>query len=295
MLFKKITPSAAYYTLNVLRVGNVISLLTVTVATWIMIIKSATTNQFYFFDAATQLLVFLWALFLIMTELTFFKFVKKWIHTSWPVFSDEHSFLWFGLMMMGLSCNVLGDLNNPTFSRDNLGGPWYSAILASGILTMTFGAFNILASIIFRDAKMKITARMYRSKGAMAGTIEQSADYYNDYNSGKMSSDGYEKEQNKGIGNKLKRMTQLFTRNKADISAPVTYPAAPNDDLEAAHRPSYDTYVEREDRRSPVAPGIERPPTRLHPAHTRPESTYSEANMSRFTEYPGKYDTSNKF
>ncbi|KAL1894551.1 hypothetical protein Sste5346_005786 [Sporothrix stenoceras] len=156
-----------YKVLNVLRPCNIIALIAVIAASWVMVVLSGVTGQFFFFDAITHVFTSTIATFLILTEVQW-GFLKRYFERSWPVFSDRHGFLWLGLAMVVLGCDMLGNLNKPVFSIKNLGLPLWRLIMAAGILSITFGFFNFIATIIFRDAAAGLTARMIRTDGNLA-------------------------------------------------------------------------------------------------------------------------------
>jgi hypothetical protein len=85
--------------------------------------------------------------------------------------------------MMVIGLNMLGNMNKEATSQKSLGLPFWRLLLASGILSIVIGFFNIVAvrtllprreqysnlaqSFVFRDKSRKITSRMVRSRGAM--------------------------------------------------------------------------------------------------------------------------------
>ncbi|EOO00013.1 hypothetical protein UCRPA7_4456 [Phaeoacremonium minimum UCRPA7] len=254
--------------LNILRCFNIIGLLTVVAASWIMIVMTGVKNNFFFFDAAAHFFTSSVAVFLLISEVNLFK---NYFARNWPVLSMEHSFTWLGVAMIIMGCQVLGNLNKPSASIDNLGLPMWRLVLAAGILSITFGFFNLVSSLIYRDGKNGITARMVRIDGQLAAAPIKDTAY--DYDSTRSASIRQEK-----------RGTRFGLRfpirhSKIKISKPIPQ----NQDLESA----YDHQEDRgddtwaEDRASPVVPDIQRPPTALHPIH-RPDHRYSEAAMSRF-------------
>lgn len=175
-----------YRALNVLRPCNIITLVAVVAASWVMVVLSGVTGQFFFFDAISHVFTSFIAIFLILTEIQW-GFFKRYFERAWPVFSDRHGFLWLGLSMVALGCDMLGNLNKPVFSSENLGLPLWRLIMAAGILSLTFGFFNFVATLVFRDAPAGLTARMIRTDGNLAdggklgtgiGSGSNPADYY---------------------------------------------------------------------------------------------------------------------
>jgi hypothetical protein len=84
--------------------------------------------------------------------------------------------------MMVLGLNMLGNMNKEATSQESLGLPFWRLLVASGILSIVIGFFNLAAvcisashqptvltalqSYIFRDKSRNITARRVRSHGA---------------------------------------------------------------------------------------------------------------------------------
>ncbi|CAK7209274.1 hypothetical protein SBRCBS47491_000388 [Sporothrix bragantina] len=167
-----------YKALNALRPCNIIALIAVIAASWVMIVLSGVTGQFFFFDAITHVFTSSISIFLILTEIQW-GFLKRYFERAWPVFSDRHGFLWLGIAMVALGCDMLGNLNKPVFSSKNLGLPLWRLIMASGILSITFGFFNFIATVIFRDGSSGLTARMIRTDGNLADASNNNpSDYY---------------------------------------------------------------------------------------------------------------------
>ncbi|CAK7209246.1 hypothetical protein SCUCBS95973_000374 [Sporothrix curviconia] len=167
-----------YKALNALRPCNIIALIAVVAASWVMVVLSGVTGQFFFFDAITHVFTSSVSIFLILTEIQW-GFLKRYLERAWPVFSDRHGFLWLGIAMIALGCDMLGNLNKPVFSSKNLGLPLWRLIMASGILSITFGFFNFIATVIFRDGPSGLTARMIRTDGNLADAGNNNpSDYY---------------------------------------------------------------------------------------------------------------------
>ena len=236
-----------YKALNVLRPCNIIALLMIAVASWVMIVMTGVTGQFFFFDAVAHVFISSISIFLILTEVQFGP-LKRYFERAWPVFAERHGFLWLGGAMVVLGCDMLANLNKPAFSIDNLGLPLWRVILAAGILSLTFGFSNFAATIIFRDGPSGLTARMIRNDGNLAdggkfGPLDgkNSSNYYASsslssrnagiarYNStkeemlfggnggnGNMGDVESAVEQTAppgGIGARLKRVTQVFKKS----------------------------------------------------------------------------------
>ncbi|KAF6821282.1 hypothetical protein CMUS01_03218 [Colletotrichum musicola] len=256
--------------LNVFRAFNIVGLLAICASTWVMIVMSILKGKFAFFDSASHFFTFSIAVFLIISELNIFR---SYFERNWPVLSSDHGLSWLGIAMIVMGCQVLANTSEPAFSAETLGLPLWRLILASGILAITFGFFNVVSSIVFRDGSNGINARNIRSDGTLA--------------SGKNSFvDGYSVRSNSIREEKtFRRLTQKFTpwskntnANRPNISGPIV------SDVEHGNVSDSNRDWD-EDRRSPIMPEVARPPTALHPMNTGNVryTKYSEAsNMDRF-------------
>lgn len=151
---------AGYLTLNAIRVLNIISLLLVVVASWIMLVLIVKTSsvgagfvpiarcpankqlQFFFFDAVSHFITSSVGLFLVVSEVSLFR---AYFAKHWPMLSPESGFVFLGMTMMVLGCNILGNLNKDATSVENLGLPVWRLVISSGVLTTLMGFFNIVA------------------------------------------------------------------------------------------------------------------------------------------------------
>jgi hypothetical protein len=79
--------------------------------------------------------------------------------------------------MTVLGLNMLGNMNKEATSQASLGLPFWRLLLASGILAIVIGFFNVVASFVFCDKARHITARQVRSKGAITLTEEPPLDW----------------------------------------------------------------------------------------------------------------------
>ncbi|KAM0425236.1 hypothetical protein ACHAPT_009553 [Fusarium lateritium] len=265
--------------LQILRGLTIIGLLAAVVACWVLIIKIDTTNGWFFFDAASLFFTSTAAVFLVVSEL---PIAKMYFRRTWPVLSEEHGLTWLGVAMTLIGCNVLGKLNQKTNSSDELGLPFWRLVLASGILSLTFGVVNIIASLIFRDSANGINARIVRVEGELAqGRDDES--FHKPMSS--RSSSLNEKPKAKFMSFFWKKDGGKNATSRPNISQPI-----PRDhDLERNAGPHFDhSHIGADDdyehdRRSPIVPEVRRPDTALHPMNNgRRSSYYSEAHMSRF-------------
>jgi hypothetical protein len=262
-----------YITLNIIRVLNVISLLLVAVASWIMIVVPAMNGDFNFFDATSHFITSGVSLFLIVSEVNLFS---GYFARNWPMLSSEHGFTFLGITMIVLGINILGNLNKSPTTEEKLGLAMWRVAIAAGILSLTIGVFNIISSIIFQDRKQGITARQVRTHGAVASSA----------NSGKAFS---------STSGSLRRSDSLPTHNatteerrksRFGIKLPIRMSGISKP---VANDP--EQFSKWTARSSPVVPEVQRPPTALHPAYNyqappvppAPSSRYSVvSDMTRF-------------
>lgn len=184
-----------YLVLNGLRALTLIGLAMAMASSWIMIVLSGLSGRFDFFDSASHFFVFGVAIFLFISELNIRSF-RGYFARNWPVLCPTHSLVWLGLAMVVMGCAIMGDLVKPAYSMENLGLAMWRLVLATGILSLTFGVFNVVASLIFNTSegegkiRRRITARMIRSHGDQAKgiIIEKQDPSFADYYSSNQSS-----------------------------------------------------------------------------------------------------------
>ncbi|KAL1879378.1 hypothetical protein VTK73DRAFT_7015 [Phialemonium thermophilum] len=259
--------------LQVLRPLTMIGLLSVMASSWAMVVMSGLTGHFSFFEAMTHVFSSIIALCLFVSELDMVRAIGNYFSRNWPALSPSHSLAWLGLAMVMLGCQLLGDQNNDAYSQKNLGMSVWRLLLASGILSVTFGFVNILSSIIFRDGANGITCRQIRSDGNLAQP-PVAKDAYFDAKSLRSTSLRRKDEEQVSAARRLTRVLnpKNFRKSKIQISKPIIHDQ--DRDIEQGNS-GYG------DRSSPIVPTVQRPPTALHPAYTG-GSRYSEAHMSRF-------------
>lgn len=251
------TFGVGFFILQALRVATVISLAAAGTGCWILIINVDKYKAFFVFQCISLFFTSLGCLGLIIAEFPVIQFVKNFYLDCWPVLSDEHGVAWLGFAMIAMGSHILGSLNQQGYDTDKFDGPFAQLVLASGILSITFGAFNIICALIFRDGKQGINSRHVRASGSLAGQDQQ------------LALPSYNTTPDASIHNE-----KLDEHDHADIEArPRPVISGP---LEARG------YDQMEPRHSPIAPGIKRPDTALHPIHTRRSSRYSTANISQF-------------
>jgi len=288
--------------LNGLRVFTISGFILVMAACWAMIVIAGMKGNFSFFDTMSHFFIFVISIFLVISELGLFK---PYFTNNWPVLSPSHSLAWLGVAMVVIGCQIMSDMTKPAFSIDGLGLEAHRLVLAAGILAITFGFFNLLASLIFRDSPNGISTRMIRSDGNLAAPAHTKESYLgyppDDFSlsrSGSLRHQMDEQEEARGF----KRFTKFipgFRKSRIEISRPMPHsqehmPPMPASDVDLERSGSnYDDEDTLTDRRSPVMPGITRPDTALHPMHRHDRygnDGYSVANVSRFTrsEYGDK-------
>jgi hypothetical protein len=148
-----------YIILNILRGLNIIALASVVASSIVMLVKtfviSKVSNnirlsggvktdelQFFFFDATSHVVTAIAGLFLIVSECSLFK---GFFARNWPLLSPAHGFITLGCAMMVIGLNQLGNMNKQATSQKSLGMPFWRLLLASGILAIVIGFFNIVA------------------------------------------------------------------------------------------------------------------------------------------------------
>ncbi|PSN63973.1 hypothetical protein BS50DRAFT_94084 [Corynespora cassiicola Philippines] len=156
-----------YIILNVVRALNIITLASVVASSVVMLVKTFIVSKFFFFDATSHVVTGLVGMFLMISECSIFK---GYFARNWPLLSPSHGFVSLGCAMMVLGLNLLGNMNKEATSQDSLGMPFWRLLVASGILAIVIGFFNVIASYVFRDGKRGITSRNLRSDGAIALT-----------------------------------------------------------------------------------------------------------------------------
>ncbi|KAJ2905234.1 hypothetical protein MKZ38_005936 [Zalerion maritima] len=252
---------SAWIVLQILRIFSIFVLVGVAVAEWCMIVKDGVPEAFFVFHAVVHAFVSFFVIFLILAECGLFK---GYFYDNWPLLSDSHGLSWLGLIMIMLGCKMLGNLTEDANSQENLTMPIWRAVLAAGILSIIFGFFNIICSFVYKTPMY--TSREVRCFGSKLDGKNSAKDYDFETSTHRTTSVRSEKQP------AWKRLTRPFVGHgkKPSISAPM-----PADD---AHYGSdvESGYDDRQPdpRGSPIAPGVVRPPTALHPANRYSEASY---------------------
>jgi hypothetical protein len=259
-----------YVVLNLFRAMNIITLGVVVAASWIMMVRTVQTSQFFFFDSVTHFVTSSVSIFLIVSELCFFQ---NYFSRDWPLLSKEHSgFVFLSLTLLILGFNILGNLNKVATSQENLGLPFWRVVIAAGILSLIMGVLNLFGHYFFRNRKMGINARMIRAHGAKAlfkasisdkGSLSRS-------NSAPRSFDlpQYIKTNDDSRRSRLSRAFG-FGAKKTEISRPVPQDSEAFGQWEKKSNPIGTAHGMPPMPPMPASP----PPARRHPAYTA--SVYS--------------------
>ncbi|KAL3709985.1 hypothetical protein TMatcc_003777 [Talaromyces marneffei ATCC 18224] len=164
-----------YVILNVLRAINIITFLDIIAASVVMLIKISINNNFFFFEAVSHAFMTIMGgsdkhqlVILVVSELPFFdKFFTRFV----PQLGETASFVPLALIMIIMGVSALGNLNNDDYNEDNMGMPFWRIVASAGIMAMTMGIVNFMASFIFADSENSLTARHVRSYGAVADKV----------------------------------------------------------------------------------------------------------------------------
>lgn len=81
-------------------------------------------------------------MFLVVSECSLFR---GYFARNWPLLSPSHGFVALGCAMMVLGLNMLGNMNKEATSQESLGMPFWRLLVASGILAIVIGFFNVVA------------------------------------------------------------------------------------------------------------------------------------------------------
>jgi hypothetical protein len=147
-----------YIILNVLRGLNIIALASVVASSVVMLVKTfivskvllpaffqvsrSDQTQFFFFDACSHVITAVAGLFLIISECSLFR---NFFARNWPLLSPSHGFVTLGCAMIAIGLNMLGNMNKEATSQKSLGMPFWRLLVASGILSIVIGFFNVVA------------------------------------------------------------------------------------------------------------------------------------------------------
>ncbi|KAK8086999.1 hypothetical protein PG994_001973 [Apiospora phragmitis] len=252
---------SAYIILNVIRSLNILVLLLIAASSVILMIPAKMPDGFTFFNDVALFFILVICIFLAVSELPSFKtigFIQAWYTRNWPAVGPHRGLKWFGLAMVILGCHTLGRLSDPRNGPSHMALPFWRLCLAGGILAITFGIVNIVTSWLF-SGEGGLTARELRSNGAVTSTETYSsrkADPYDTY------SEDYESHRSASVRKEKGRSFWNRGNKKPKISRPMPF----QPDLEKGEEVIDDPVPSRS---SPVIPGLQRPPSALHPIHGR--------------------------
>ncbi|KAI0479269.1 hypothetical protein GGR56DRAFT_370875 [Xylariaceae sp. FL0804] len=258
----------AYIILNVLRGINITVLLAVMISSAIMMIFAKLPNGFQFFDDVTHFFVICVAGLLIFCELGVWQKGLEMIGTLGPVFANDGGFVWFGLTFFLLGCHLLGTLSSDVYTKKSVPKSVSQVIMASGVLAIAIGIINVIASFAF--SSKQCDAHQMRSKGASDNKNPTAA-----YDGQSIGS--YGSSMRKEYPTEKRKSAWANPFRKSKISSPITH------DMEQGPVVEHYAPEELDSRSSPIAPGLARPPTALHPANRN--SFYSEvSHLDRFDD-----------
>jgi hypothetical protein len=240
----------------------------------------ALTLTVFFFDGTSHFITSAIAIFLVVSELGFFK---AYFARHWPLLSEESGLVFLGLAMITIGFNTLGNLNKVATSVQNLGLPLWRVVISGGILCALMGLFNIIAvslsddtstaelttlqGFIFCDRKNHITSRQIRSDGAVApiDNLNKSSGSFTSKGSSRRPASLVLPSYHETTDNRRRSKFGFILPkrlSKLEISRPVATDPEQFKQWESTSQPV------GESRKSPIAPELSRPPTAMHPAYS---------------------------
>ncbi|EHA20363.1 hypothetical protein ASPNIDRAFT_203785 [Aspergillus niger ATCC 1015] len=162
-----------YVILNAIRVINIVVFLDIIAASAVMLVKIDLLTAFFFFEAVSHVATagvsngsyFIVTVFLIISEL---PILRGYFDRNWPLLGQNSGFITLAIAMLILGVGVLGDLNTKATSQESLGMAFWRLVLSAGILAMIMSVINVVASFIFADSDLGVSARHVRVYGAVA-------------------------------------------------------------------------------------------------------------------------------
>ncbi|KAL4889696.1 hypothetical protein BDV59DRAFT_210122 [Aspergillus ambiguus] len=151
--------------LNAIRVLNIIAFLDIIAACAVLLVKISLLSSFFFFEAVSHAMMAGVSIFLIISELPFFR---GYFDRNWPLLGQDSGFITLAVAMMIMGVGVLGNLNTPATSQEKLGLAFWRIVLSAGILSMVMSVVNLITSFVFADRDVGVTARHVRVYGAVA-------------------------------------------------------------------------------------------------------------------------------
>ncbi|KAL3480032.1 hypothetical protein BJX99DRAFT_221132 [Aspergillus californicus] len=154
-----------YVILNALRVMNIIVFLDMIAAHVVMLVKIDLLTSFFFFQAVSHAVAIGVCIFLLISELPFFR---DYFDRHWPSLGEDSGFLTLAFAMLILGIGALGDLNTPATSQEEMGFTFWRIIISAGILALVVSLINVAANFAFADSDIGVSARHVRVYGAVA-------------------------------------------------------------------------------------------------------------------------------
>ncbi|KAL4755149.1 hypothetical protein BDW72DRAFT_55073 [Aspergillus terricola var. indicus] len=154
-----------YVILNAVRVMNIIVFLDIIAAHVVMLVKINLLTSFFFFEAVAHAIAIGVSIFLLVSELPFFR---SYFDRHWPSLGEDSGFISLAFAMLILGVGALGDLNTPATSQEELGLTFWRIIISAGILALVVSVINVAANFAFADRDMGVSARHVRVYGAVA-------------------------------------------------------------------------------------------------------------------------------
>ncbi|KAL5050239.1 hypothetical protein BDW71DRAFT_203641 [Aspergillus fruticulosus] len=154
-----------YVILNAVRVMNIIVFLDIIAAHVVMLVKINLLTSFFFFEAVAHAIAIGVSIFLLVSELPFFR---SYFDRHWPSLGEDSGFLSLAFAMLILGVGALGDLNTPATSQEELGLTFWRIVISAGILALVVSVINVAANFAFADRDIGVSARHVRVYGAVA-------------------------------------------------------------------------------------------------------------------------------
>ncbi|KAL4870667.1 hypothetical protein BDV12DRAFT_48191 [Aspergillus spectabilis] len=154
-----------YVILNAIRAINIIVFLDMIAAHVVMLVKIDLLTSFFFFQAVSHAVAIGVCIFLLVSELPFFR---DYFDRHWPSLGEDSGFLTLAFAMLILGIGALGDLNTPATSQEKLGLIFWRIIISAGILALVVSVINVAANFAFADGDIGVSARHVRIYGAVA-------------------------------------------------------------------------------------------------------------------------------
>jgi hypothetical protein len=214
------------------------------------------------------------AVFLIVSECSLFS---GYFARNWPLLSPIHGFVSLGCAMMVLGLNMLGNMNKEATSQKSLGLPFWRLLVASGILAIVIGFFNVVASYVFRDRSRHITARRVRSHGAI--TLSEAG---SDIESTYPKTLSVKTHHTGGSSFRTATPPMRMGTPPIDMGSPqAPYPVSPSKNEEAPSRFNFSPARTLRNARQSILPSYHSSTPLKSPlkvfSHSRSSSTYSRA------------------